>query len=80
MNQAIALTGARTSAAHKAVNDLHAAGVLKQVTVGRRNRAWEAVGLLSLVDEFERRLATPDPGTPKGRAADKPVRPAPFLN
>lgn len=74
VSHAIALTRARTSAAHKAVNDLHAAGVLKQVTVGRRNRAWEAVGLLSLVDEFERRLAVPDTG------ADKPVRPAPFLN
>jgi Fic family protein len=80
VSQVIALTGARTTAAHKAMNDLHAAGVLKQVTVGRRNRAWEAVGLLGLVDEFERRLAIPDTGTPKGRTADKPVRPAPFLN
>jgi Fic family protein len=74
LSHVIALTGARSSAAHKAINDLHAAGVLKQVTVGRRNRAWEAVGLLSLVDEFERRLAVPDP------EADKPIRPAPFLN
>jgi Fic family protein len=74
VSQVIALTGARTTAAHKAMNDLHAAGVLKQVTVGRRNRAWEAVGLLGLVDEFERRLATPESG------ADKPMRPAPYLN
>jgi Fic family protein len=74
LSHAMILTGAGTSAAHKALNDLHAAGVLKQVTVGRRNRAWEAVGLLGLVDEFERRLAIPDTG------ADKPVRPAPFLN
>jgi Fic family protein len=80
VSQVIALTGARTTAAHKALNDLHAAGVLKQVTVGRRNRAWEAVGLLGLVDEFERRLVTPESGTPKGRTADKPVRPAPYLN
>ncbi len=80
VSHVIALTGARTSAAHKALNDLSAAGVLKQVTVGRRNRAWEAVGLLGLVDEFERRLAVPEPGTPKGRTADKAVRPAPFLN
>jgi Fic family protein len=74
LSHAMALTGAGNSAVHKALNDLHAAGVLKQVTVGRRNRAWEAVGLLSLVDEFERRLATPDSGR------EKPVRPAPFLN
>ncbi len=74
LSHAMALTGAGNSAAHKALNDLDAAGVLKQVTVGRRNRAWEAVGLLNLVDEFERRLATPDSGR------EKPVRPAPFLN
>jgi Fic family protein len=74
LSHAMALTGAGNSAAHKALNDLHAAGVLKQVTVGRRNRAWEAVGLLNLVDEFERRLATPDSDR------EKPVRPAPFLN
>jgi Fic family protein len=73
-SHAMALTGAGNSAAHKALNDLHAAGVLKQVTVGRRNRAWEAVGLLNLVDEFERRLATPESGR------GKPVRPAAFLN
>jgi Fic family protein len=74
LSHAMALTGAGNSAAHKALNDLHATGVLKQVTVGRRNRAWEAVGLLNLVDEFERRLATPESGR------EKPVRPAPFLN
>jgi len=74
VSHVIALTGASASAAHKAVNDLQAAGVLKQATVGRRNRAWEAVGLLNLVDEFERRLAIPDPG------GSKPARPAPFRN
>jgi Fic family protein len=72
-NHAMALTGAGNSAAHKALGDLHGAGVLKQVTVGRRNRAWEAVGLLSLLDEFERRLATSESG-------GKPARPAPVLN
>jgi Fic family protein len=69
-----ALTGASTSAAHKAVNDLQAAGVLKQLTVGRRNRAWEAVGLLALIDDFERRLATQD------LDGDIPARPAPYGN
>ncbi len=74
LSHAMTLTGAGTSAAHNALNELHATGVLKQVTVGKRNRAWEAVGLLRLVDEFEHRLAVPDTG------AKKPVRPAPFLN
>lgn len=59
------------SAAHRAVNELEEAGVLKQITVGRRNRAWEAVGLLALVDTFERRLATP------GLDEGKPVRSVP---
>jgi len=74
VSHVVELTGAGLSAAHKAVNDLEAAGVLKQVTVGKRNRAWEAVGLLNLVDAFERRLATPEPG------GEKPARHAPFLN
>jgi Fic family protein len=68
------MLGVGTSAAHRAVNDLQATGVLKQVTVGQRNRAWEAVGLLELIDMFERRLATPQP--PGG----KPVRSAPYGN
>jgi Fic family protein len=52
-------TGASQEAARRAVNALEAAGVLKQVTVGRRNRAWESVGLFDLLDAFERDLAEP---------------------
>lgn len=70
----VALTGAGSTAAHDAINQLEGSGVLKQVTVGKHNRAWEAVGLLRLVDEFERRLATSETG------GDKPARPVPFLN
>lgn len=72
VSHAIALTGAGSTAAHNAVNALEAAGVLKQITVGRRNRAWEAVGLLKLIDDFERRLAVPDPSD------GKPARRAPY--
>lgn len=72
VSHAIALTGAGSTAAHNAVNTLEAAGVLKQITVGRRNRAWEAVGLLKLIDDFERRLAVPDPSD------GKPARRAPY--
>ncbi len=63
-----ALTGAKSSAAHDAINQLQAAGVLEQISVGKRNRAFEAAGLLNLIDEFERTLAIPEP---KG---EKPVR------
>jgi Fic family protein len=70
----IEMTGASSAAANRAVNELAKAGVLKQVTAGKRNRAWEAVGLLKLADEFERSLATPAPGD------GKPSRPAPYLN
>lgn len=70
----IELTGVSDTAAHRAVDQLVDASVLKQLTVGKRNRAWEAVGLLDLVDRFERALATPEAGD------DKPVRPSPYLN
>lgn len=70
---AIESTGASKSAVHDAIKSLESAGVVKQVTVGKRNRAWEAVGLLRLLDEFERRVATPD-------AREKLARPAPYLN
>lgn len=44
-------------AARQALNQLTAAGVLAQVTVGRRNRMWESVGLFGLVDDMERELS-----------------------
>lgn len=73
VHHVIQLTNSSESAAHNAIKTLSDAGVLKQVTVGRRNRAYEAVGLLSLMDTFEQRLATPD-------GSEKPARPAPFGN
>ena len=59
-------------AAWGALQRLESAGVLHQITVGRRNRAFEAVGLFEVVDRFERELATP-----LGEA--RPVRPVPRL-
>lgn len=41
-------------AARAAPNQLERDGVLAQITLGRRNRAWESVGLFALVDEIER--------------------------
>jgi len=43
---------------------LEHAGVLRQTTVGRRNRAWECVGLFDLLDRFERELG-PAARTPR---------------
>ncbi|MEB3197852.1 MAG: Fic family protein [Candidatus Sericytochromatia bacterium] len=54
-----ALVGASAVAVRGALNDLSAAGVLKQVSIGRRNRVWEATALLHLVDDLEWTLATP---------------------
>jgi Fic family protein len=43
-------------AARLAVAQLEGARVLKRINTGKRNRAWEAVGLFELVDARERRL------------------------
>lgn len=54
---AAALTGRSEQRARTALNQLEADGVLAQVTLGRRNRAWESVGLFALVDRMERELS-----------------------
>jgi Fic family protein len=64
------LLGRSKQAANVAVGELERARVLTQVTVGRRNRAFEARDLVRMMDRFERELAIP---------ADRehPVRPVP---
>jgi Fic family protein len=52
------LTGRSAVAARQALNNLTDRGVLEQVTVGKRNRMWESVGLFALVDDMERELST----------------------
>jgi Fic family protein len=51
------ITGRSRAAVERALNGLAEDGVLQQVTLGRRNRAWESVGLLALLDDFERDLS-----------------------
>ncbi|MGX6448272.1 Fic family protein [Patulibacter sp. S7RM1-6] len=51
------VTGRSRSAAERALRRLEDDGVLRQVTLGRRNRAWESVGLFALLDDFERGLS-----------------------
>jgi Fic family protein len=67
------LLGVSDPAAWGALQRLEGAGVLHQITVGRRNRAYEAVGLFDVVNRFERELATPagetEPTRPVPRAA-----------
>lgn len=73
-----ALTGRSKQAANEAVSALEAAGILSQVSVGKRNRAWEAKEVFDLLNVFERELATPDDGAapaarapPRGRGQSK---------
>jgi Fic family protein len=53
------LLGGTEERARLAVHRLEEAGVLRQTTVGRRNRVWECVGLFDQLDRFERELGPP---------------------
>ena len=67
----VRLTGRSTQAVNEAVDRLHTAGVLRQTTAGRRNRAFEVDGLIDLITGFERSLASPAGDT----AVKPPARP-----
>jgi Fic family protein len=60
LRTAMELTGASDQAVLRAFDRLQAAGVIRQTTVGRRNRAFESVGLFALMDDFERQLGPSD--------------------
>jgi Fic family protein len=51
-----AIAQVSNQAARLAVTQLEGSGVLKRINTGRRNRAWEAVGLFEVVEAAERRL------------------------
>lgn len=51
-----AIAKVSNEAARQAIERLEDSGILKRLTVGKRNRAWEAVGLFDLLNEFEREL------------------------
>lgn len=59
VSTAAALTGRSFQAANEAIGRLVDAGVLQQVTIGKRHRAFETVGLIDALTEFERSLAVP---------------------
>ncbi len=56
-DDAIRLTGRSGTAARGALSQLTEDGVLAEVTLAKRNRAWESIGLFALVDELERDLS-----------------------
>ncbi|HEY5454653.1 MAG TPA: Fic family protein [Acidothermaceae bacterium] len=65
--------GRTFQATSEAVERLREAGVVRQVSLGRRNRAFEAVGLFEAFTGFERALGSLDADT----RSSPPVRPVP---
>jgi Fic family protein len=73
VKSAMAILGRSKPQVNDAVSRLERAGVLKQVTVGRRNRAFEAREVIDAFADLERQLASPQGNT----VAAPPVRPVP---
>jgi Fic family protein len=73
VSSAADLIGRSFQATNEAMTRLEAAGVVRQVNVGRRNRAFEAPAIIDAFTALERRLASPTGDT---RYAP-PDRPAP---
>ena len=72
-NTASDLVGRSFQATSQAIDRLVEAGVLKQVTVGRRNRAFEAPELIEAFTALERQLASPEGDT----LVSEPIRRVP---
>ena len=74
VNGAAALIGRSFQQTNDAIQRLVEAQVLKQINVGRRNRAFEAPDVLVAFTELERRLASPDDDT----RSSLPTRAVPY--
>jgi hypothetical protein len=72
---AAALIGRSYPQANAAIERLVSAGLLSQITVGRRNRAFEAPAIVNAFTDLERQLASPDGENPHFWA--RPPRAAP---
>jgi Fic family protein len=70
---AAALIGRSYPQANAAIERMVSAGLLSQITVGRRNRAFEAPAIVNAVTDLERQLASPHGET----RTSEPVRPVP---
>jgi len=63
-------------AANEAIGHLVAAGILRQIQIGKRNRAFEATEVIDAFNDLERQLASPE-GDPEVSPPTRPV-PAPL--
>lgn len=70
---AMAMLGRSKPQVNQAVGRLQEAGVLRQVTAGKRNRAFEAREIVDAFADLERQLASPDGDT----LLSPPARPVP---
>mgnify|MGYP001575630458 FL=1 len=73
VNTAADLIGRSFQATNQAITRLDAAGVVRQINLGRRNRAYEARAIIDAFTALERQLASPNGNT----ASAPPRRPAP---
>jgi hypothetical protein len=71
LTTAVEMTGRSKQAANEAIAVLASAKVLREVTLGKRNRAWEARELFDLINGVERELAMPPAGQKRGRPAPR---------
>ncbi len=69
------LLGVSDEAARLALHRLAAASVVRQVTVGRRNRAWAADDVFDLLDGFDMTMATAAEGGLGRPAPTRQLRP-----
>lgn len=67
LGEAVARIGRSQEQVRQALKRLEEDGVLRQITVCKRNRRWESVGLFALLDEFERTLSGGTVGTGETR-------------
>jgi hypothetical protein len=58
---AVAATGRSKPSVNQAMEQLAIAGILEPVSASRRNRAWEAHGLLDLLSELDAGRGAPSP-------------------
>lgn len=65
------LLGKSNQATRLAMLQLDETGVLSSISVGRRNRAWEAIGLFEVMNAFEARLASKKGGKTRLRPAPR---------
>jgi Fic family protein len=70
---AAVLIGRSYPQTNAAIERLISAGILTQITVGRRNRAFEAPAIINAFTDLERQLASPDADT----RTSQPTRPVP---